>query len=436
MAEQSTLEELTRERQEHFMSSACRLAVTGGVVTLIPTLVIWFLYPELIQVLVYGSLALLTGLSGMMYPVLRRSGRNTLGKYLLVLSAFSTVFWCPILVPDLIVVVSAAYTIIVVIGSLVLGARVGRWMVGLSLLGFAIDVILVYIVRISWSASLDETAAAILSVSLGTCMMFFAATMTHQNVKEQEMYFGQSTLANLEIARRMEIEHEQREHLEAANQELEAFAYSVSHDLRAPLRAIDGFSRILLKEHAPGLAPDTQRYLSLVRESAQQMNELIDGLLAFSRLGWQALEKEDITPTAMVHSVLQDLAPETASRQVQVDVGSLPPCQADPMLLRQVFANLLSNAIKFTRERQVAHIEVGCRDIEHRPVYFVRDNGVGFDMRYADKLFRVFQRLHSTDSYEGTGIGLAIVERIIRRHGGQIWAESEPGQGTAFYFTL
>ncbi len=224
--------------------------------------------------------------------------------------------------------------------------------------------------------------------------------------------------------------------LEAANKELEAFSYSVSHDLRAPLRAIDGFSRILLQEHAPSLPPDVQRYLGIVSRNAQHMDQLITDLLAFSRLARQPLNKETVDPPSLVRAALEDLRAEQEGRRVEILIGDLPPCQADPTLLRQVFANLLSNALKFTRKRDVARIEIGCQRIAGENVYYVRDNGVGFDMRYADKLFGVFQRLHLAEEYEGTGVGLAIVQRIIQRHGGRVWAQAEVDKGATFYFVL
>jgi light-regulated signal transduction histidine kinase (bacteriophytochrome) len=226
--------------------------------------------------------------------------------------------------------------------------------------------------------------------------------------------------------------------LEAVNKELEAFTYSVAHDLRAPLRAIDGFSRLLLEEHAPHLDSEAVRYLDTVRRNAQRMGALIDDLLAFSRLGRQPVKKQSVLAGDLVRRVFADLSGETEGRQVELSVGELPPCRADPALLQQVFANLLSNALKFSKKRDVARIEVGCQrpDGAGAPVYFVKDNGAGFDMQYADKLFGVFQRLHPAQEYEGTGIGLAIVQRIIHRHGGRIWAEAEIDRGAAFYFTL
>jgi len=224
--------------------------------------------------------------------------------------------------------------------------------------------------------------------------------------------------------------------LEAANKELETFSYSVSHDLRAPLRAIDGFTRILLEDYAAQLPPEAQRYLRLVCDSTQHMSQLIDDLLAFSRLGRLPLNKQPVAPTDIVHLALEDLRSEREGRQVEIRIGDLPACQADPLLLRQVFVNLLDNALKFTRGREVAVIEVGCREEEGEPVYFVQDNGVGFDMQYADKLFGVFQRLHRAEEYEGTGVGLAVVQHIIHRHGGRVWAEAEVDKGATFYFTL
>ena len=244
-----------------------------------------------------------------------------------------------------------------------------------------------------------------------------------------------------EEVRRLNIELEQRvldrtTRLEAANQELEAFAYSVSHDLRAPLRAMDGFSRILLSDYSSQLAFEAKRYLQLVRDNARQMGHLIDDLLAFSRLSRQNLNKQVVRPQDLVNQSIEDLRPEQDGRKVEIKVGSLPACHADSPLLKQVFMNLLSNALKFTRKRELAGIEIGCQSRNGGATYYVKDNGVGFDMQYAQKLFGVFQRLHRLEEYEGTGVGLAIVQRIISRHGGRVWAEAALDQGATFYFTL
>jgi PAS domain S-box-containing protein len=229
---------------------------------------------------------------------------------------------------------------------------------------------------------------------------------------------------------------ETRDELKNTNKELESFAYSVSHDLRAPLRAMDGFSRILIEDYAPELSPEAKRYLRLVRENAGQMGQLIDDLLTFSRLSRRALEKREVTPRSLVEQALEDLHEEQKTRQIEITIGNLPPCQADPRLLKQVWINLLSNALKYTRDREIAQIEIGSQKKDAEIVYFVKDNGVGFDMQYADKLFGVFQRLHRAEDYEGTGVGLAIVQRIVHRHGGRVWAEAEMDQGAAFYFTI
>lgn len=220
--------------------------------------------------------------------------------------------------------------------------------------------------------------------------------------------------------------------LQAANEELEAFSYSVSHDLRAPLRGIDGFSRLLLEEYAAQLAPGGQRYLDRIRENAQRMGRLIDDLLQFSRLGRQPITKQMVDMTHLVHEALAELRLEIERRQVEFVIADLPAGPADPTLLRQVFVNLLGNALKYTRQRTPARIEVGWRE----GAYWIQDNGVGFDMKYVDKLFGVFQRLHRADEFEGTGVGLANVRRIIERHGGRIWAEAALDQGATFYFSL
>jgi PAS domain S-box-containing protein len=226
--------------------------------------------------------------------------------------------------------------------------------------------------------------------------------------------------------------------LTAANKELEAFSYSVSHDLRAPLRAIDGFSQILLDEYSAALPAEAQEYLRDVRENTRCMGQLVDDLLALARLGRLPLNMQRTEPAAIVHRCLDELPKERNGRRVEIVVGDLPACSADSVLLKQVWMNLLSNAVKYTSRREAARIEVGGgpEDSTGNSLYFVKDNGVGFDMRYAHKLFGVFQRLHLADEYEGTGVGLAIVQRIIHRHGGRVWAEAQPDQGATFFFTL
>jgi light-regulated signal transduction histidine kinase (bacteriophytochrome) len=224
--------------------------------------------------------------------------------------------------------------------------------------------------------------------------------------------------------------------LENANKELEAFSYSISHDLRAPLRAMDGFSRILIEEYGPQLPAEGKRYLGLVRGNAQQMGHLIEDLLAFSRLSRLPLNKQSVAPGEVVRQVIEDLRAEQDGRNVEVTIGDLPACEADPVLLKQVWVNLLSNAFKFTQKQENAQIEIGSRQTEAECIYFVKDNGVGFDMQYVNKLFGVFQRLHRQEDYEGTGVGLAIVQRIVHRHGGRTWAEAEVGKGATFYFTI
>jgi len=226
------------------------------------------------------------------------------------------------------------------------------------------------------------------------------------------------------------------EELEAANKELEAFSYSVSHDLRAPLRAIDGFSKILVADHAPQLSAEAQKLLGTVSANARRMGQLIDDLLAFSRLSHRPISKQRVKAAALVQQVLDELHREREGRQVEVRVEPLPDCMGDPSLLKQVWVNLLSNAFKFTRRRERALIEIGCQEQQDENVYVVRDNGAGFDMAYVGKLFGVFQRLHRSDEFEGTGAGLAIVQRIIQRHGGRIWVEAALDQGATFYFAL
>jgi signal transduction histidine kinase len=224
--------------------------------------------------------------------------------------------------------------------------------------------------------------------------------------------------------------------LRETNAELDAFSYSVSHDLRAPLRAIDGFSQILLREHSEELPAAGQRYLGIVRGNALEMGALIDGLLAFSRLGQQQLQKRPVDVDTMVRELVDDLRATPDGEGAVFSIAELPATRADSALLRQVFVNLLSNALKYSRGREPVRVEIGSLKQGGETVYFVRDNGTGFDMRYAEKLFKVFQRLHHAEDYEGTGIGLALVARIVKRHGGRVWAEGLPDDGATFFFTL
>lgn len=224
--------------------------------------------------------------------------------------------------------------------------------------------------------------------------------------------------------------------IEAANKELEAFSYSVSHDLRAPLRHIEGFIEIILSTKAGEFDDETRRLLDTVADSAKQMGRLIDDLLAFSRTARAELKKTRFDLTQLARSVIRDLQQEARARAVEWVINDLPAVVADPALLRQVLVNLLGNALKYTRPRKVARIEIGCRPDPAEDILYVADNGVGFDMRYAHKLFGVFQRLHRAADFEGTGIGLANVRRIVLRHGGRVWAEGRPDQGATFFFSL
>ncbi|HLF99106.1 MAG TPA: PAS domain-containing protein [Acidimicrobiia bacterium] len=226
--------------------------------------------------------------------------------------------------------------------------------------------------------------------------------------------------------------------LEDANRELETFSYSVSHDLRAPLRAIDGFADLLVNRHLDGLAPEAVEFLGLIRDAAKRMSLLIDDLLEFSRLGRHDLQRSPCDVRALVDEAIAIVQPPGAPGIVDFIVHDLPYCEADVPLVRQVFVNLLSNAVKFTRRAPTARVEVGARvsGSPQDPVYFVRDNGIGFDMTYVERIFGVFERLHVQEEYEGTGVGLATVRRVVERHGGRVWAESAPDAGATFFFTL
>jgi signal transduction histidine kinase len=259
--------------------------------------------------------------------------------------------------------------------------------------------------------------------------LIYKAVIEKGLTEPYRLLFRNLKQAELELQKRTAL-------LEDANKELESFTYSVSHDLRAPPRAIEGFSRVIMRKEADHFDEETRRQFNLIGDNTRAMGQLIEDLLRFSRASRKDLEKTDINIRQLIEVSWEELREVQVDRRMTLTIGELPPAWGDRNLIKQVIVNLLSNAVKFTRAREDARIEAGAYAKDGEWVYFIRDNGAGFDMKYYDKLFGVFQRLHTASEFEGTGIGLALVQRIIKRHGGRVWAEADVNRGATFYFTL
>jgi PAS domain S-box-containing protein len=285
-----------------------------------------------------------------------------------------------------------------------------------------------FVMRTKAGALRDMTTSTVL-IDIGgvPCLISMARDVTDRLRAEEE-------IRNLNVTLEQRVRDRTAE-LEEAVREMESFSYSISHDLRAPLRAIAGYAKIVEEDYAAAIDAEGKRLLDRIAGGAIRMGELIDDLLDFSRIGRADLKKSLVDMGGMVRDALGEI-PEVAAGRHRIDIGELPPAVADRGLLRQVWVNLLSNAVKYSRQRDPARIEVGGAEEGDALHYWVRDNGAGFDMAYVDKLFKVFQRLHRDPAFEGTGVGLAIVARIVHKHGGRVWAEGAPGAGATFHFTL
>jgi len=256
-------------------------------------------------------------------------------------------------------------------------------------------------------------------------------------IQEQNLALNESSAKIVAFNQRLEQRVAERTaELEASNKELESFSYSVSHDLRAPIRSIHGYANILKEEYASVLDAEAMRLIQTILRNSKRMGQLIDDLLAFSRLGRKELMRFEVSVQDIVHTIVEEQKSIEGDRLIEVKIDNLPNAFADLTTLRQVWINLVSNALKYSRDRERSVVEIGSFEKDQALIYYIKDNGAGFDMKYYDKLFGVFQRLHSQKEFEGTGVGLAIVQRIIAKHGGRIWAEAKLNEGATFYFTL
>lgn len=260
--------------------------------------------------------------------------------------------------------------------------------------------------------------------------------VTPDVLRSKVVVFTELAKKNLQIQRQAEALQRHAQSLQTLNQELESFSYSLAHDLRAPLRSISTYAELLMTDEAECMRPEAVSMVKNVHRNSGRMLQLMDDFLAFFRVARQDPKREAINMRALVREAIAAAHPSGSPRLVDFEIGALPDARGDTAMVLQIYMNLLSNAVKFTAKRERARIEIGCDSSREPAVYFVRDNGVGFDMKYAGKLFGVFERLHAREAFDGTGIGLATVQKIVQRHGGTVWAEAEEGVGATFYFTL
>jgi light-regulated signal transduction histidine kinase (bacteriophytochrome) len=256
--------------------------------------------------------------------------------------------------------------------------------------------------------------------------------------KANELIDNQKALLNLveDINEKSEELTRKTEELQISNKELETYSYSISHDLRAPLRAVNGFIKILMNDYSDKFDDEGKRICKIIETNAVKMGKLIDDLLAFSRLGRSEIRRKSMDMNHHVKQIVEEFNPINGNRSINIKIEKLPKTICDPNLIRQVWINLISNALKYSSLNEESVIEIGSESTENATIYFIKDNGIGFDMNYSHKLFGVFQRLHNRKEFEGTGVGLAIVQQIVQRHGGNVWAEGAIGQGAIFYFSL
>jgi light-regulated signal transduction histidine kinase (bacteriophytochrome) len=252
---------------------------------------------------------------------------------------------------------------------------------------------------------------------------------------EEELKQHKAHLEELVNERTRALENSS-EQFKALARELETFSYSISHNLKAPLRAISGYAGMLKEDYSGSLDEEGNRLLNVINENAVKMGQLIEDILTYSRVGRKSLEKTKIDMNKLADEICSELRQGCPERKIDFQVKKVPDCNGDRRLIKQILINIISNAIKFAKVRNEAAIEIGSRKIDDKETYYIKDNGVGYDIKYADKMFGLFQRLHSTKEFEGTGVGLAIVQRLVNRHGGKIWTEAKPDEGATFYFTL
>jgi signal transduction histidine kinase len=447
IAEPNRYNDRDGDHWEQFVSRTIHYVTLATLPMLAITLVLWLLYRQYGQLLILSGMAVLVVVGDRAHALLRGRGHGRAGIQLFLIAFWGAVTVCTLVLPEMLPATALAYGIMIVLGIAVLSHRESTWLAVACVLGFAGIAVLGQLVSTTWFPPVHRSAGMLIRASFGAVTLVAAAQMYRLMIAQQRVLLERAHRDNLEIRKRIEAERAQRAQLERAadelarsNTELERFAYIASHDLQEPLRKIQAFGDRLQSRYAEVLDERGHEYLRRMQSAARRGQSRVNDLLVYSRVTTRGKPFVAADLNQVAHQVLSDLEADVQRSGARVEVTGLPPAEADPDQMGQLLHHLLDNALKFCPQGTAPVIEVSGEYVDtekgQQCQIAVRDNGIGFDVKYLDRIFQPFQRLHGGDAYRGTGMGLAICRKIAERHGGSITAQSAPGEGATFTVTL